>query len=141
MYEQTQSKVFFDLHTEGVGYLDRIRLVKPKKGESFMACTIAAMRGDSDDVNYTKFDCRVSGAEAKQWIDQLAPAVAEKKKVIVRFKIGDIYPELFTYENGDRRGETGVSIKGRLLKIRGAKVDGQPVTLPGNVSDSQSQAS
>ena len=140
MQNQAQAKAFFDLHTEGVGYLDRIRLVKPKKGEAFMACTVAAMRGDSDDVNYTKFDCRVSGAEAKKWIDYLAPAVADdKKKVIVGFKIGDIYAEQFTYENGERRGQTGVTIKGRLLKVKFAKVNGEPVTLP--VSDAEANAS
>ena len=46
------------------------------------------------------------------------------------FKLGDIYPEKFVYENGDRKGEVGMVIKGRLLKVRFAKVDGANVVLP-----------
>ena len=59
---------FFDLHVEGVGYLNRVRTVRPKKGQEFLACTISAMRGAAGQVEYTKFDCRVSGAEAKQMV-------------------------------------------------------------------------
>ena len=39
-------KSFFDLHITGLGYLNRIREVKPKKGEAFWACDIAALNGN-----------------------------------------------------------------------------------------------
>ena len=122
--------VFFDLHVEGVGYLNRVRTVQPKKGQEFLACTISAMRGAAGQVEYTKFDCRVSGTQAKEIVRLLEPDVAAKKAVIVGFKLGDIYPEVFTYEKGERKGQQGVSVKGRLLKVKFAKVDGQAVTLP-----------
>ena len=121
---------FFDLHVEGVGYLNRVRIVRPKKGQEFLACTISAMRGAAGQVEYTKFDCRVSGAEAKQMVRKLEAEVTAKKSVIVGFKLGDIYPEVFTYEKGERKGQQGVSVKGRLLKVKFAKVDGQAVALP-----------
>ena len=121
---------FFDLHVEGVGYLNRVRTVRPKKGQEFLACTISAMRGAAGQVEYTKFDCRVSGAEAKQMVRKLEAEVTAKKSVIVGFKLGDIYPEVFTYEKGERKGQQGVSVKGRLLKVKFAKVDGQVVALP-----------
>ena len=121
---------FFDLHVEGVGYLNRVRTVRPKKGQEFLACTISAMRGAAGQVEYTKFDCRVSGSLAKEIVRLLEPEVAAKKSVIVGFKLGDIYPEVFTYEKGERKGQQGVSIKARLLKVKFAKVDGQAVALP-----------
>lgn len=121
---------FFDLHVEGVGYLNRVRTVRPKKGQEFLACTISAMRGAAGQVEYTKFDCRVSGAEAKQMVQLLEPEVAAKKSVIIGFKLSDIYPEVFTYEKGERKGQQGVSIKARLLKVKFAKVEGQAVSLP-----------
>jgi hypothetical protein len=121
---------FFDLHVEGVGYLNRVRTVRPKKGQEFLACTVSAMRGAAGQVEYTKFDCRVSGTAAKEIVRQLEPEVTAKKSVIIGFKLGDIYPEVFTYEKGERKGQQGVSIKGRLLKVKFAKVDGQPITLP-----------
>ena len=124
------AKAFFDLHVNGVGYLNRIREVKPRKGQPFLACSISAMRGDPNDVEYTKFDLRVTGAEAKRIVAMLKPEVDVKKPVVIGFRIGDIYPELFTYERGERAGQQAVAIKGRLLKIGFAKVDGQPVPLP-----------
>ena len=130
---QSQSQTqpaFFDLHVEGVGYLNRVRIVRPKKGQEFLACTISAMRGAAKQVEYTKFDCRVSGTQAKYIVQFLEPWVVAKKSVIVGFKLGDVYPELFTYEKGERKGQQGVNIKGRLLKVKFAKVDGQAVRLP-----------
>jgi hypothetical protein len=88
------------------------------------------MRGAAGQVEYTKFDCRVSGTAAKEIVRQLEPEVTAKKSVIIGFKLGDIYPEVFTYEKGERKGQQGVSIKGRLLKVKFAKVDGQAVALP-----------
>ena len=126
----TGEKAFFDLHVNGVGYLNRIREVKPRKGQPFLACSISAMRGDPSDLEYTKFDLRVTGGEARRIVAMLKPEVDGKKPVVIGFRIGDIYPELFTYERGEKAGQQGVAIKGRLLKIGFAKVDGQAVTLP-----------
>ncbi len=41
-------KSYFDLHITGLGYLNRIREVKPKKGDAFLACDIAALNGKLD---------------------------------------------------------------------------------------------
>ena len=121
---------FFNLHVEGVGYLNRVRTVKPKKGQEFLACTVAALRGSDSDVSYTKFDCRVSGADAQAIVKRLENDVAADKAVIIGFRIADIYPEMFTFEKGDRKGQQGVSIKGRLLRIKFAKVNGEPIDVP-----------
>jgi Protein of unknown function (DUF3577) len=131
-------KGFFDLHVNGVGYLNRIREVKPRKGQPFLACSVSALRGDASDLEYTKFDLRVTGAEARRIVAMLKPEVDGKKPVVIGFRIGDIYPELFTYERGEKAGQQGVAIKGRLLKIGFAKVDGEPMVLP--TAETQPQA-
>ena len=95
---------FFNLHVEGVGYLNRVRTIKPKKGQEFLACHVAALRGADSDVSYTRFDCRVSGADAQEVVRRLESAVAAEKSVIIGFRIGDIYPEMFTFEKGDLSG-------------------------------------
>ena len=133
MSEQSQASTpssFFNLHVEGVGYLNRVRTVKPKKGQEFLACTVAALRGSDTDVCYTKFDCRVSGADARAVVKRLEDDVMADKSVIIGFRIADIYPELFTFEKGERKGQAGVSIKGRLLRIKFAKVNGVPIEVP-----------
>jgi hypothetical protein len=133
MSESTQASSqpsYFNLHVEGVGYLNRVRTVKPKKGQEFLACTVAALRGSDSDVSYTKFDCRVSGADAQAMVKRLEDDVAAEKAVIIGFRIADIYPEMFTFEKGDRKGQPGVSIKGRLLRIKFAKVNGKSIDVP-----------
>ena len=129
MQNSSQPK-YFDLHTTGIGYLNRVREVKPERGQPFLAVDISALHGSADNVEYTRFDCRVSGQTAQEIVRQLKPAIEDGRTVLVGFKIGDLYAETFTYERGERDGQTGISLKARLLRIGWAKVDGEPVTLP-----------
>ena len=124
----TSEAKFFDLHTTGIGYLNRIREVKPRgKGKPFMAVAIAALHGSSDEVGYSYIDCNVVGAEAEKLIRRCQFAVDAGKKVLASFRIGDIWADAFTYEKGDKKGLPGASLKGRLLFIRWIKVDGETV--------------
>ena len=121
-----ESSIYFDLHTTGIGYLNRVREVTPKEGTPFLSVTIAALRGSVDNVQYTHFECRVSGRKAQQVVRQVKPAVEGKLKVLIGFTLSDLYAETFTFKSGDKAGETGVSLKARLLRVSWAKVDGQP---------------
>ncbi len=121
-----ESTKYFDLHTNGIGYLNRVREVTPKEGTPFLSVTIAALRGSVDNAQYTYFECRVSGKKAQEIVRQLKSAVEGKLKVLIGFTLSDLYAESFTYKNGDKAGETGVSLKARLLSISWAKVDGHP---------------
>jgi CRISPR/Cas system-associated endoribonuclease Cas2 len=117
---------YFDLYTTGIGYLNRVREVAPKEGSPFWSVTIAALRGSVDDVQYTYFECRVSGQQAQKLVQQLKQPVEGELKVLIGFTLSDMFAEAFTYKNGDKAGETGVSLKARLLRVGWAKVDGQP---------------
>ncbi|MCK9987920.1 MAG: hypothetical protein AzoDbin1_04392 [Azoarcus sp.] len=120
-------KSYFDLHITGLGYLNRIREVKPKKGDAFLACDIAALNGPSDDVSYVRFDTRVSGSEAQHLVRRCIDAVEAERKVMIWFRLGDLWTDTFTYSKGKRAGEQGVSLKARLLFISWIKVDGKLV--------------
>ena len=117
---------YFDLHTTGIGYLNRIHEVTPKEGRPFLSLTIAALRGNVENVQYTHFECRVSGKQANEIVRRLKPAVEGKSKVLIGFTLSDLYAETFTFKSGDKAGETGISLKARLLRVSWAKVDGQP---------------
>lgn len=124
----TSETKFFDLHTTGIGYLNRIREVKPRgKGKPFMAVAIAALHGSADDVEYSYIDCNVVGTDAEKLIRRCQEAVDAGKKVLAGFRIGDIWADAFTYEKGDKKGQPGASLKGRLLFISWIKVDGETV--------------
>lgn len=124
----TSETKFFDLHTTGIGYLNRIREVKPRgKGKPFMAVAIAALHGSADEVEYSYIDCNVVGTDAEKLIRRCQEAVDTGKKVLAGFRIGDIWADAFTYEKGDKKGQPGASLKGRLLFISWIKVDGETV--------------
>ncbi len=121
-----ESPKYFDLHSTGIGYLNRVREVTPKEGTPFLSVTISALRGSVDNVQYTHFECRVSGRQAQQVVRQVKPAVEGKLKVLIGFTLSDLYAETFTFKSGEKSGQTGVSLKARLLRVAWAKVDGQP---------------
>ncbi|OUE53914.1 hypothetical protein AZ003_002821 [Citrobacter freundii] len=120
-------KTYFNLNTSGLGYVNRVRTVTPKRGAPFLCCDIAALCGAADAVEYVRFDCKVTGSEARKLIARYEQAVSEKRKVLIHFRLGDLYVDMFTYSKGERKGETGVSLKARLLYIGFIKIDGEVV--------------
>ena len=120
---------YFDLHTTGIGYLNRVRDVTPENGTPFLAVTIAAMHGKSTELNRTYFDCAVYGEQAQQAVRELQAAVETDKKVLLGFTLSNLRAESFTFQNGDKAGQTGVNLRARLIKVPWAKVDGQKVLL------------
>lgn len=127
---------YFDLHTRGCGYLNRIREVPAGRNgsDSFLACSISALRGLCNDPSYTYFDLRCSGEEAEQLVRSVWDDVDNHAKVFVAFQIGDIYVDPYMGDEKDARTgrPTGrkipkASIKGRLLLITHLKVNDETV--------------
>jgi hypothetical protein len=125
---------YFDLDINGIGYLNRIREVRPENGTPFLSVTIAALRGSADNVQHTHFECVVVGEEAKSLVCKLIPAVEAGLKVLVGFKLSDLQADVFTFKQGDRAGTTGISLKSRLLKFQWIKVEGKPFPAASPVS-------
>lgn len=132
-----QSEVtYFDFTCSGIGYLNRIRDVNPREGgPAYVACTINVLVGPSNKVTYRSFDLRVVGKQALEAIDIIYNAMQnDQDKVIVSFRAGDARPDSYTINKRDNRGneqpETRFGLKGRLLQITSAKINGQPVELP-----------
>jgi hypothetical protein len=127
---QTAAAVsFFNLHLDGVGYLNKVRWVTPMQGTDFLACTVSALRGNTVYPSYTRIDCTVWGEEVRKIIKQLESDVKAEHAVMIGFRLGDIHMDTFQYEKGERKGQQGVSLKGRLLKIRFAKVHGKAIEI------------
>lgn len=138
---QNQPTQFFDLHTSGLGYMSRLRLVHPDKSRGqkfkpFWSVSISAICGEESDVKYIKFDLNIKGEQAKQAMSVLKPHLIDANgkclddnKVLVGFRIGDAMPEIYTITK-DGRTEHRVSLKGRLLKLTSAKVNGEEIELP-----------
>lgn len=124
MTQNTQT-THFDLHITGFGFINRVRKVTPNKGNPYWSTSIAAMRGDGNDKTY--FDCSVVGAEAKALFDTHLSDLKDDDVVTASFKLGDLYTDTFVYKQGAKQGQTGFSLKARLLQIRYLKVNDQVV--------------
>jgi hypothetical protein len=140
MQNQAQSK-YFDLHTSGIGYMSRLRLVQPDKTKGqkfkpFWSVSIGAICGEESDVKYVKFDLNIKGDQAKQAMTVLKPYLIDEKgksldrKVLVGFRVGDAIPEAYTVTPQGGVPELRFAMKGRLLKLTSATVDGEAIELP-----------
>lgn len=131
MSQGQQQAQAFDFIGEGVGYLNRLRTVTPKKGPAYLACTINAMMGTADNIEYVSIDCIVVGSVAKQAIELLAADVEAKRKVIVGFRASDMKPDFYEYKDSKTSEmKQGSGLKARLLQLTFAKVNGQRVEIP-----------
>jgi hypothetical protein len=127
-------KTVFDLHVSGLGYLARVREVLPQatngraKAKPFLACSIGAFHGEPEALTYVNFDTKVVGEKAKEVIQMLQEAANDRnRKVLIGFNIGDVYPDSYTITKGERAGQLAGVLKGRLLKVKWAKIDGKTV--------------
>ena len=127
MSDTTQSSEYIDLHTTGLGYLNRARTVKPEQGKPYEAVSIAAIRGRKDNPQYTYYDTTVVGGDALEFINSQKEAINDRnRKVLVRFKISDEEPSSYMAgENNQRRHV----IKGRLVLITWASLDGEVIFI------------
>ncbi|MFT4066707.1 DUF3577 domain-containing protein [Paraburkholderia sp.] len=135
MNQPVESRKYFDLHLRGLGYLSRVRDVTARgngrsKARPFLACAISAFHGDPNVENgivYLPLDLIVSGEKAKEAVRSVMDDANDPDaKVLVAFRSGDHYIRTFE-RTGNRAGETGAVLKGRLLKLFWIKVDGQEV--------------
>jgi hypothetical protein len=123
-----ESAKYFDLHTTGIGYLNRIREVTPKEGSPFLAVTLAAIHGSVANVQHTYFECGVYGKETKRIVRELKAAVEDESKVLIGFTLSNLKADAFLFQQGDKAGQPGVNLKARLIKVAWAKVNGQSIT-------------
>ncbi|MBF3851446.1 DUF3577 domain-containing protein [Burkholderia pseudomallei] len=135
MNQPVEPRKYFDLHLRGLGYLSRVRDVAARgngrsKAKPFLACAISAFHGDPNVENgivYLPLDLIVAGEKAREAVRSVMDDANDPDvKVLVSFRAGDHYIRTFE-RTGNRAGETGAVLKGRLLKLFWIKVDGQEV--------------
>jgi len=128
---ETQKKEFFDLHTTGIGYLNRARTVNPSQGDPYESVSIAALHGSTDKPSYSYFDTLIVGADANTFVKKHMDVINNRNcKVLVQFKVGDGVPTSYLVKSGNNEGKRNHLIKSRLLQITWAKINGDVVLEP-----------
>ena len=122
---------YFNLTSDGVGFVNRIRKVQSKKGDPYFGCTIQASYGDSGDK--CRFDVRVVGNEAKEafqslvetYPDLLSAEVKKHPTVIISFRLGDLNPKMIEFTDREGQSRSFATIDARLLIAKSIKVNGE----------------
>ncbi len=108
-----------NLITSGIGRLERVRFSSgsgPRKGPPALWCCVAALFGPAGNTQRRYFDLRVCGEENLALIQ---PYVGQKDGLpTVLFNAGDVWAHAFTYQDDDRKGQPGASVKGRLIRAK-----------------------
>lgn len=136
---------YFDLHTKGVGFIQRLRRVRASKGPAYVSLDLIALTGEVGAAERVRFDCNVTGIIAlrdvafiEEHIKSAPPADPVRPdrgpRIQVGFTIADLRYETFTYQNGPKQGTTGVSLKTRLIHLWWLKVNGARVSLPSELA-------
>lgn len=113
----SNQKQYFDIHTQGRGYIQRVREVSVKGAQPYLACTIAALIGPAKATVLRYFDVRVAGGEAKKLVRNYLGADERKCRPLVRFRLGDPWVSPFIRSSGEHQGEAAASVKSRLLQV------------------------
>lgn len=126
---QSNAAKAYNLHTTGMGYLNRLRLVPVKKGKSYWCASIGALYGLVDEntgrAETSLYDLKIVAVRAIESAEQLKPVFDQGQKVFLEFKAGDTRAEVFQYQKGERKDQWGACIRGTLLQIRKAWVNGE----------------
>ena len=131
----------YNLIIAGFGYINRVREVAPQGAQPYLCADVALMEGvakngDHSPVNKTRFSCIIKGREAQEIIRKHftgpdGQVVAPKVPVVASMQLGGLQPSTFTYKNGERAGETGISLRASLLKITWLKIGDNVIELEG----------
>ncbi len=143
---QSSNVKTYDIHTTGFGFVNRIREVFPDNGKPYLACDLAlregvAKDGNYDNINTTYFNANIVGTKAIELIREHCTVngkVVAPQQAVASVLIAGITPNTFVFKKGERLGQTGVSLKTRLLKITYLKINGQEIDL-GNEETGETQ--
>lgn len=120
------SNEYYDISLSACGFLNRVRTVERQDGQSYLACTLAALRGAKGErAEPTYFDVKVVGAHATALLTNHKDVINDPtRKVFASVRLSDLYVKPFIRQSGERKGESGYAIKTRLLSVESLAIDG-----------------
>ena len=131
MSNSSHEKRAYNHHISGYGFLNRARTVPVRKGDDFLSVDVTALEGvydgNWDDIEKTRYDCKVVGRVAKTIIARYMNAInASETTVMAAFKLGGCRPEIYVDK---KTTEQRVSLKSRLLKVSWLKIGDEVIYL------------
>ncbi len=123
-----------EIITRGIGYLNRPGDVRPKDGDPFLSCCIAALAGPVEEPAYRYIETKVATEAACHLVRRCIQAVESERKVLIAFRLNDMKIDPYIRTKGEHAGEPAAGLESNLVHIGLIKIDGQKV-YPAGESD------
>ena len=134
MKNEDKSSNYYNVSITGFGYINNICEVNPS-GKPYLICDIALLSGelkrDYSTLDKTYFKATVVGSKVKAAFRKHFNAdgfiKSPKVPVTALVRLSGLEAETFTFQNGERAGQTGISLNTRLLGITWLKIGNKVV--------------
>lgn len=125
---------WFNAHTEACGYLNGLREITPKDGQTFKpfwATTFCMLEGNPEKPRKTYIGISIVNAKVAEILKPYANQLnAAGSRVFVTARISDIAVEPFVYGNDSKNaGQLGVNWQANLISLIALKVGDMPIDL------------
>lgn len=131
---------YYDLTVDCIGYINEVKVVKPKKGDAFTAIKATLIEG-KDGENKISIDLILRGSQAAEVLKSQRSKwpqnyVHNGHTWFAGLRIGSLGVKPFT----KRDGSLGAVLSGRLLAIKWLKIDKESIQVPPWRHDEQAAA-
>lgn len=133
MTNSTQNKTYFNLHTDGLAFLNNVDFVTPKApgAKQFLSLSVTLLEGDPENPHKTYVSLVIPDAldEISALLVKHREAIANRDiTVFANLKLAKLRHKPFVYgANSSKAGELGVNLNATLIGLNFLKVGDQVV--------------
>lgn len=131
---------YFNLTADAVGYIDEVKVVKPRKGDSFVALKATLLEGQNGQER-VGIDLILRGSQAAEVLDSLKAEWPQGyghqgSTWFAGLRIGSLNVKPYL----KRDGTAGAVLSGRLLAIKWLKINKEDIQVPAWQHDEHTSA-
>lgn len=137
---QQQQASFFNIHTNAMGYLNRVEMIQGNSGD-FIVLNFGALEGPSDRTSTTFINLTVPAKQVEEIISSFWDEINNPEiKVFASVRIAGLSATPFVFgESSKSPGALGVNYNGKLINILSLKVGHETIDLEGGRQQTQAR--
>jgi hypothetical protein len=118
---------YFNLHVNAAGWINGIKMVEGN-GQPFFVVEFTALEGNAENPKYHFFSLVMTDA-VSELLTAYQGDLDQGAKLFSSLRIANLDTVPFTFQSGERAGEIGVSLRGKIISVQSLTIDGQKIDL------------